>query len=98
MKVDGRHTRSIWLEADGWSVGVIDQTQLPHTFASVRLASLADVARAITTMIIRGAPLIGAVAAYGLALALREDASDEALASAYDGLLATRPTAINLKW
>jgi methylthioribose-1-phosphate isomerase len=98
MKVEGRHTRSIWLEVDGWSVGVIDQTMLPHAFATARLASLDDAARAIKTMVIRGAPLIGAVAAYGLALAMREDPSDEALARGYDRLLATRPTAINLKW
>ncbi len=98
MKIDGRHTRSIWVEADGWSVGIIDQTLLPHRLAMLRLASLADAAHAIASMQTRGAPLIGAVAAYGLALALREDASDEALERACAGLLATRPTAINLKW
>ena len=63
MKVDGKHTRTIWVEADGWSVGIIDQTALPHRFATVRLATLADVARAIATMQVRGAPLIGATAA-----------------------------------
>src|SRR5262245_66691443 len=73
MQVEGRHTRTIWLAADASSVEVIDQTQLPHAFATARLASLDDAARAIATMVIRGAPLIGAVAAYGLALALRED-------------------------
>src|SRR5438132_10595388 len=98
MKVDGRPTRSIWAEADGATVGVIDQTLLPHAFATVRLASLADAARAITSMQVRGAPLIGATAAYGVALALNGDASDEALDRAYAMLLATRPTAINLKW
>ena len=98
MKVDGRATRSIWVEADGWSVGVIDQTRLPHRFATVRLASLDDAARAIRTMQVRGAPLIGATAAYGVCLALRADASDEILERAYAILLATRPTAINLKW
>jgi methylthioribose-1-phosphate isomerase len=98
MKVDGRHTRSIWLEPGGWSVGVIDQTQLPHRFDTVRLTSLEDAATAIRTMVVRGAPLIGAVAAYGLSLALRADSSDEALERAYARLLATRPTAINLKW
>jgi methylthioribose-1-phosphate isomerase len=98
MKVDGQLTRSIWLEADGWSVGVIDQTKLPHDFSIARLASLDDAAHAITTMLVRGAPLIGAVAAYGLSMALREDASDEALARGYEVLAATRPTAINLKW
>ena len=98
MKVDGKPTRTIWLEADGWSVGIIDQTALPHRFATLRLATLDDMARAIKTMQVRGAPLIGAAAAYGMCLALRADASDEALERAYAALLATRPTAINLKW
>src|SRR6202047_3349007 len=98
MKVDGKHTRTIWVEADGWSVGILDQTALPHRFTTVRLATLADVARAIATMQVRGAPLIGATAAYGVALALRADASDEARERACATLLATRPTAINLKW
>src|SRR5262245_24285755 len=98
MKVDGKHTRTIWVEADGWSVGIIDQTVLPYRFTTVRLTTLADVARAIATMQVRGAPLIGATAAYGVALALRADASDEALERAYAALIATRPTAINLKW
>src|SRR5580698_5638745 len=98
MKVDGKPMRSIWLEPDGWSVGVIDQTVLPHRFATVRLATVEETARAIHTMLIRGAPLIGATAAYGICLALRADASDEALDRAYATLLATRPTAINLKW
>jgi len=98
MKIDGRHTRTIWLEADGWSVGVIDQTKLPHRYVTARLASLEDTARAISTMVIRGAPLIGATAAYGVCLALREDASDEGLERACKRLIATRPTAINLKW
>jgi methylthioribose-1-phosphate isomerase len=98
MKVNGRHTRSIWLESDGCSVGVIDQTLLPHRFDTVRLTTLEDAARAIKTMQVRGAPLIGAVAAYGLCLALRADASDENIERACATLLATRPTAINLKW
>ena len=98
MKVDGKAMRSIWLEPDGWSVGVIDQTVLPHRFATARLATLEEAAQAISAMLIRGAPLIGATAAYGICLALRADASDEALEAAYATLLATRPTAINLKW
>ncbi len=98
MKIDGRQTRSIWVELDGASVGIIDQTVLPHRFATLRLASLDDAVRAIKTMQTRGAPLIGAVAAYGLWLALGADASDENLERAYAALLATRPTAINLKW
>jgi methylthioribose-1-phosphate isomerase len=98
MRVDGQNTRSIWLEADGWSVGVIDQSQLPHRFATIRLTTLDDAARAIATMQVRGAPLIGATAAYGVCLALRADVSDEALERAVAKLMATRPTAINLKW
>ena len=98
MKIDGKPTRSIWVESDGAAVGVIDQTLLPHRFATTRLATLDDAARAIKTMQVRGAPLIGAAAAYGVWLALRGDASDEGLERAYATLLATRPTAINLKW
>jgi methylthioribose-1-phosphate isomerase len=98
MKVGGKSMRTIWREPDGWSIGVIDQTALPHRLLTVRLTTLAEAAHAIRTMVIRGAPLIGATAAYGMALALRADASDEALEHAYAVLLATRPTAINLKW
>jgi len=98
MKAFGKSTRTIWLETDGWSVGIIDQTQLPHRFVTVRLATLEDALRAIVSMQVRGAPLIGATAAYGICLALREDASDAALERAYAMLLAARPTAINLKW
>jgi methylthioribose-1-phosphate isomerase len=98
MRVDGIHTRSIWLEPDGTSVGIIDQTLLPHRYVAARLHTLDDAARAIATMQVRGAPLIGATAAYGICLALRADASDQALEQAYSALLATRPTAINLKW
>ncbi len=98
MKVDGKAMRSIWLEPDGWSVGVIDQAALPHRFATARLATLHEAAHAIRAMVIRGAPLIGATAAYGVCLALRDDPSDEMLERAYATLLATRPTAINLKW
>jgi methylthioribose-1-phosphate isomerase len=98
MQVEGKSTRTIWLEPDGWSVGIIDQTRLPHHFATARLASLEDAVRAISSMQVRGAPLIGATAAYGVCLALRRDASDAALERACAMLLATRPTAINLKW
>jgi methylthioribose-1-phosphate isomerase len=98
MKINGRQMRSIWLEADGQSVGIIDQTLLPHRFATVRLQSWEDAAHAIKSMQTRGAPLIGAVAAYGLAMAVRTDASDENLERACAALLSTRPTAINLKW
>src|SRR5215470_8261595 len=98
MKVDGQHTRSIWLEPDGVNVGIIDQTLLPHRYAKTVLTSVDDAARAIATMQVRGAPLIGATAAYGMCLALRADTSDEAVERAWQKLFATRPTAINLKW
>ena len=98
MKVDGKSMRSIWLEHDGWSVGIIDQTALPHRLTTARLTSVEDAAHAIRAMLVRGAPLIGATAAYGVCLALRADASDETLDRACATLLRTRPTAINLKW
>jgi methylthioribose-1-phosphate isomerase len=98
MNVNGTAMRSIWLEPDGWSVGIIDQTRLPHALVTERLTSLSDVAAAISTMQVRGAPLIGATAAYGICLALRADASDTALDDACRTLAATRPTAINLRW
>ncbi len=96
MNVDGRPYRTIWVAEDGWSVEIIDQTRLPHAFATLRLTGLEDAAHAIRTMQVRGAPLIGATAAYGMALALRADAG--ALDHARAVLLATRPTAVNLRW
>jgi len=98
MKIDGKPYRTIWLGKDGRSVEIIDQTKLPFRFETVSLRTLDDAARAISIMQVRGAPLIGATAAYGIALAMSADASDEALDRAYDTLLATRPTAINLRW
>src|ERR1700682_2112332 len=98
MKVDGRHMRSIWLEPDGWSVGAIDQRRLPHDFVVERITSRDATAEAIRSMLVRGAPLIGATAAYGVALAMRMDGSDASLDQACSVLIATRPTAINLKW
>jgi methylthioribose-1-phosphate isomerase len=79
VKIDGKPYRTIWLNADGESAEIIDQTKLPHKFETVTLRTLDDAARAIATMQVRGAPLIGATAAYGVALALRADASDEGL-------------------
>ena len=96
MRVDGKPYRTIWLADDGWSVEIIDQTRLPHEFATTRLTTLGEAAHAIRAMLVRGAPLIGATAAYGMALALRRDPDD--IGHAYDVLLATRPTAINLRW
>ena len=98
MKINGKPWRPIWAEDDGHAVGIIDQTRLPFAFETARLTSEAEAAHAIKAMRVRGAPLIGATAAYGMALAMREDPSDANLAAAYDRLHATRPTAINLKW
>jgi methylthioribose-1-phosphate isomerase len=98
MKIKGKSYRTIWPAPGGKAVEVIDQTKLPHRFEILRLSTMADAAHAIRTMIVRGAPLIGATAAYGLALALREDPSDEGIDKAHDELLATRPTAVNLRW
>lgn len=98
MKIDGQPYRTIWLGADGTTVQAIDQTLLPHRFVIRELTTLEDAERAIRTMIVRGAPLIGAAAAYGMALAMAADASDAGLERAYDVLLASRPTAVNLRW
>jgi methylthioribose-1-phosphate isomerase len=98
VKVNGVPYRSIFLDDDGWSVRIVDQTALPHDFRIRRLTDVEGVARAISEMQVRGAPLIGAAAAYGLALALRRGAADPALARARELLLSTRPTAVNLRW
>ena len=98
MKASGRPTRTLWPSADGAAVEIIDQTRLPHAFAVVRLATLDEAAHAIRAMLVRGAPLIGATAAWGMWLAMRADSSDAALTRAHAGLLATRPTAVNLRW
>jgi methylthioribose-1-phosphate isomerase len=96
VKVDGAWHRA--LESDGWTVRVLDQRRLPHEIAWLELRSLADAAHAIRDMTVRGAPLIGVAAAWGVALALRDDATDAALAAACATLAATRPTAVNLRW
>src|SRR5665648_384515 len=98
MNIDGKPYRTIWLGADGASVEIIDQTKLPFALEIVALKTLEDAAHAISSMQVRGAPLIGATAAYGVALALRADPSDEGLDRACEVLAATRPTAINLRW
>jgi methylthioribose-1-phosphate isomerase len=97
MRISGTHFRTIWTTESG-SVRVIDQSRLPFEFATVDLETVDDAARAIKTMVVRGAPLIGATAAYGMALAARFDPSDACLAEAARTLQATRPTAINLTW
>lgn len=98
MNIDGVPYRTIWLAEDGWRVCVIDQTRLPFRFEIATLDTVAAAARAIQEMTVRGAPLIGATAAYGVALAMRADPSDENLRAARAELLATRPTAVNLAW
>jgi methylthioribose-1-phosphate isomerase len=98
MNVGGRPMRTIWLAADRRTVEIIDQTRLPHELVIVALRTLDDAANAIRTMQVRGAPLIGAAAAYGMALAMAADASDSAIERAAVTLAATRPTAVNLGW
>jgi methylthioribose-1-phosphate isomerase len=98
MKINGQPYRTIWEAADGKSVEVIDQRKLPHIFDTVRLDNVERYAWAISDMVIRGAPLIGVCAAYGLATAMFENSSDDGLALAYERLIGTRPTAVNLRW
>jgi methylthioribose-1-phosphate isomerase len=98
MRVHGQPYRTIFVAADDGTVAVIDQTRLPFEFELVSLRTMEDAATAIRDMIVRGAPLIGVTAAYGVALAMREDASDEHLQRAVATLGATRPTAVNLHW
>jgi methylthioribose-1-phosphate isomerase len=97
MLIGGEPTRTIWATPEG-AVEILDQTRLPHEVVTVRLEGLADAADAISEMKVRGAPLIGVTAAYGMALAAGEDPSDAGLAAARARLAATRPTAVNLAW
>ena len=98
MNVDGTPYRTIWVEEDGSSIRIVDQTRLPHEFVTRALTTVAEAAEAIKFMRVRGAPLIGATAAYGVCLALAEDPSDAFLDEACNMLMATRPTAVNLRW
>lgn len=98
MKIDGKDFRTIWLGDDGWSVEIIDQTKLPHRFETTRLTTVEEAGRAILTMQVRGAPLIGATAAFGMALAMRADPSDASLEHSIEFLAKQRPTAVNLRW
>jgi methylthioribose-1-phosphate isomerase len=99
MKIDGTPYRSVWVDTqDQWSVRILDQTKLPWSVDIVRLTTVAMAAHAIRSMQVRGAPLIGAVAAYGLALALRADAGNAAMERDATLLNETRPTAVNLRW
>lgn len=98
MLIHGKLSTTIWPDPNGEGVFIIDQTRLPHVVAPVLLRDLHDAAKAIRDMWVRGAPLIGVTAAYGLALALRQDASDAFLRQSAEVLRATRPTAVNLAW
>ncbi|MGI9286145.1 MAG: S-methyl-5-thioribose-1-phosphate isomerase [Pseudomonadales bacterium] len=98
MLVDGKHYRTIWLDDDGRTVTIIDQTKLPYEFELLKLRSVEDTCAAISNMQVRGAPLIGATAASGIALALNESNSDETLLAAKRSLANARPTAVNLAW
>jgi len=98
VNVNGHPMRTIWPAEDGRTVEIIDQTRLPHELVIVGLETVEDAACAIRTMQVRGAPLIGATAAYGIALAMAQDSSDAALEAAITQLAATRPTAVNLRW
>ncbi len=98
MKIDGVPYRTIWPVNADQAVEIIDQTRLPHEFVVVQLNTVEDAATAIRDMWVRGAPLIGATAAYGMALAMRSDCSDDGVEAAYNALIETRPTAVNLHW
>src|SRR6201999_4050830 len=97
MKINGTHYRSVWPIGED-AFGIVDQAKLPHEFETLILCSADDAAAVINSMQTRGAPLIGVVGAYGLALEMRRDPSDENLAKVHDMLAETRPTAINLRW
>ena len=98
MQVNGKPYRTIWLADDGRTVEIIDQTRLPHEFVTLPLKTLDDACTAIRDMWVRGAPLVGATAAYGMALAMNDETPDGGFSDAYDKLFATRPTAVNLRW
>ena len=97
MNINGKPMRTIWVKPEGFPVEIIDQTALPHAVKTVALKTFDDAAYAIQAMLVRGAPLIGVTAAYGVALAMRDDASDASLEEAMTTLAAQRPTAVNLR-
>jgi methylthioribose-1-phosphate isomerase len=98
MNINGKHYRTVWVAENGYTVEILDQTKLPFELEVIQLTSMKLAATAIREMWVRGAPLIGVVAAYGMALGMKEDQSDEHLQTCYNVLIKTRPTAINLKW
>ena len=98
MKIEGKEYRTIWFDKKNKVVKIIDQTKLPHQFVIKDLKNIKDIINAIKTMEVRGAPLIGATAAYGIVLAIMEKNSQESINKISDDLIQSRPTAINLKW
>ncbi len=96
MRIEGKEYRTIWFENN--VVKIIDQTKLPHQFIIKDLKKVNDAINAIKTMEVRGAPLIGATAAYGLVLAILENNDQSFLKKSANDLISSRPTAINLKW
>ena len=98
MKIDGREYRTIWFDAQSEVVKIIDQTKLPHQFIIKDLKTVKDAIRAIKTMEVRGAPLIGGTAAYGIVLAVKENNDFDFIKKSSEDLIQSRPTAINLKW
>ena len=96
MKIEGKEYRTIWFENN--TVRIIDQTKLPHQFIIKELKTVNDATNAIKTMEVRGAPLIGATAAYGLVLSIIENNDQTFLNQSANDLINSRPTAINLKW
>ena len=98
MKIEGKNYRTIWFDKETSEVNIIDQTKLPHKFVIKKINNFDDAFNAIKKMEVRGAPLIGAMAAYGISLAVKNNPSDEALKQASAQLINSRPTAINLRW
>ena len=98
MKIEGKEYRTIWFDEKNQAVKIIDQTKLPHKFIIKDLKTVKDAINAIKTMEVRGAPLIGATAAYGLVLSILENNDQSFLKKSSEDLINSRPTAINLKW
>ena len=98
MKIENKNYKTIWFDEDGQSVKIIDQTKLPHQFIIKDLKTVKDAINAIKTMEVRGAPLIGGTAAYGIVLAIIENKDPDFVKKSSEDLIKSRPTAINLKW
>ena len=98
MKIEGKEYRTIWFDGQNQTVKIIDQTKLPHQFIIKKLTTIKDAINAIKTMEVRGAPLIGGTAAYGIVLAIMENNELDFIKKSSEKLIQSRPTAINLKW